>query len=295
MRVIITGGAGFIGQSLTDALIEKGHQVTVFDHHPPSPGVAFVQVDLGGQELPSELFQNVDAIIHLAGRNIFARWNEPLKKQIYESRILGTRSLLKSLAKLARKPEALISASAVGFYGDRGEENLDESSTHGNDFLAKVCIDWEKEARIAENYSIRTVQVRTAPVMGAGGLLAKIAPLYKLGLGGPLGSGQQWFPWIHLKDIVNTYVFALENTDIRGPINGCSPHLIRNLEFSRILAQVMHKPHIFKVPQWAVRLVFGDLADVVLSSQKVHPAVLSKTGYKFAFPDMRKALESLYD
>ena len=294
MRVIITGGAGFIGQRLTDALIEKGHQITVFDHHPPSSGVAFVQVDLAGQELPAELFQNVDAIIHLAGRNIFARWNQQVKKQIYDSRILGTRSLVKSLAKLARKPEVFISASAVGFYGDRGEENLDESSTQGGDFLAKVCIDWEKEAQVARNYGIRTVQVRTAPVLGAGGLLAKVAPLYKLGLGGPLGRGNHWFPWVHLQDIVNIYVFALENRDIRSPVNSCSPHLVRNLEFSRILAQVMRRPHLFKVPRWAVRLVFGDLADVVLSSQKVQPAVLTRSDYKFAFPNIRKALENLY-
>ncbi|MDO8635204.1 MAG: TIGR01777 family oxidoreductase, partial [Dehalococcoidia bacterium] len=213
MRVIITGGAGFIGQRLTAALIEKGHQITVLDHHPPSSEVAFVQVDLAGQELPAELFQNIDAIIHLAGRNIFARWNQQVKKQIYDSRIVGTRGLVKSLAKLARKPEVFISASAVGFYGDRGEENLDESSTQGSDFLAKVCIDWEKEALVAGNYGIRTVQVRTSPVLGAGGLLAKIAPLYKLGLGGPLGSGNHWFPWVHLQDIVNIYVFALENRD----------------------------------------------------------------------------------
>jgi len=294
MRVIITGGAGFIGQRLTDALIEKGHQITVFDHHPPSSGVAFVQVDLAGQELPAELFQNVDAIIHLAGRNIFARWNQQVKKQIYDSRIVGTRGLVKSLSKLARKPEVFISASAVGFYGDRGEENMDESSTQGSDFLAKVCTDWEKEALVARNYGIRTVQVRTAPVLGAGGLLAKVAPLYKLGLGGPLGSGNHWFPWVHLRDIVNIYVSALENSDIRGPVNACSPHLVRNIEFSRVLAQIMHRPHLFKVPRWAVRLVFGDLADVVLSSQKVHPAVLTRTGYQFVFPYIRKALETLY-
>lgn len=294
MRVIITGGAGFIGQRLTAALIEKGHQIIVLDHHPPSSEVAFVQVDLAGQELPAELFQNIDAIIHLAGRNIFARWNQQVKKEIYDSRILGTRSLVKSLAKLSRKPEVFISASAVGFYGDRGEENLDESSTQGSDFLAKVCIDWEKEALVAGNYGIRTVQVRTAPVLGAGGLLAKVAPLYKLGLGGPLGSGNHWFPWVHLQDIVNIYIFALENRDMRGPVNACSPHLVRNSEFSRVLAQVMHRPHLFKVPRWAVRLVFGDLADVVLSSQKVHPAFLTRASYKFAFPDIRKALENLY-
>ncbi|MBI4288231.1 MAG: TIGR01777 family protein [Chloroflexi bacterium] len=294
MKVIVTGGSGFIGQRLTAALLARGHQVTVFDHHPPIQGAAFVRVDLMGQELPSELFSDVDAVIHLAGKNIFGHWNEEVKKQIYDSRILSTRGLVSSLANLGRRPEAFISASAVGIYGDRGEEDVDESTTPGGDFLAKVCFDWEKEARAAEDYGVRTVQVRTAPVTGPGGLLAKVTPLYKMGLGGPLGSGRQWFPWVHIQDIVNIYVFVLENRDIRGPVNASSPNLVRNREFSRVLARVLRRPHVFRVPRWAVRLAFGELADVVLASQKVHPSVLTQLGYKFAFPDVRKALENVY-
>lgn len=294
MNVIVTGGSGFIGSVLVSALLDKGHQVTVFDHHPPRQQVGFVQLDLVGQELSADLFQGKDAIIHLAGKNIFGYWSQRVKKQIYDSRILGTRSLATSLTRLTSPPRTFISASAVGYYGDRGDEDLTELSPPGNDFLARVCIDWEKETREVDSLGVRSVQVRTAPVLGQDGLLKKVEPFYKLGLGGPLGSGNQWFPWVHLRDIVSIYVFALENEDIRGPVNACSPHLVRNKEFSRTLARVMRRPHLFKTPKWALRLMFGDLADAIMCSQKVHPAVLTKAGYTFAFPDIRKALEDIY-
>lgn len=294
MNIIVTGGSGFIGSLLVSALLKKGHQVTVFDHHPPRQQVGFVKLDLAGQELPAEVFRGAQAIYHLAGKNIFGRWNEPVKKQIYESRTLGTRSLVTSLAKVSPRPRTFISASAVGFYGDRAEEDLTELSSPGNDFLARVCIDWEKEAREVDSLGVRSVQVRTAPVLGAGGLLKKVEGPYRWGLGGPLGKGNQWFPWVHIRDIVNIYVFALENEDLRGPVNACSPHLVRNREFSRALAQVMRRPHLFSVPRWALRIVFGDLADAIMASQKVHPAALTRAGYTFAFPDIRKALEDIY-
>lgn len=293
MKVIITGGSGFIGQKLTAALLEKGYHLTILDHHPPKQPVEFVKIDLAGQELPEALFKDVEAIIHLAGKNIFGRWNASVKKAIYESRISGTRGLVSSLKKLSQRPKTLISASAVGFYGERGEAELDEASAPGTDFLASVCVDWEKEAREAESLGLRTVQVRTAPVMGHGGLLSKMLPIYKLGLGGPIGNGQQWFPWVHMEDIVNIYLFALTQENIRGPVNACSPQQIRNKEFSDTLARVINRPAFLRLPLWALKLRFSDLAEAIAASQKVYPRKLQEAGYIFLFPDMRQALENI--
>lgn len=294
MRIIITGGAGFIGQHLTAALLDKGYQIRIADHHPPRQqthfAVDFVELDLGNQAPPPDLFRDVDAIIHLAGKNLFGRWNEHVMRQIMDSRVFGTRSLVSALHNLPRKPKAFISASAVGFYGDRGEEDLDESSPPGHDFLAAVCYAWEHESQKAEALGLRSVQVRTAPVLGQGGLLSKLLPAFKLGLGGPIGSGQQWFPWIHLRDIVGIYTLAIENENIQGPVNACSPQNIRNREFTEALSEVLRRPAFVRMPGWALRLVFGDLADSVVTSQKVHPTKLMEAGYDFAFPDIREAL-----
>ncbi|MBI2851762.1 MAG: TIGR01777 family protein [Chloroflexi bacterium] len=293
MKVIVVGGSGFIGSHLVAALLGRRHSVIVFDRHPPRQSVDFVRVDLTGQVLSPELFSGADAIIHLAGRNVFARWNEKVKKEIYDSRILSTRSLVSSIERLERKPGVLVSASAVGYYGDRGEEELDESSAPGNDFLAGVCIDWEAEARKAEASGLRTVQVRTAPVMGHGGILGKMVPLYRWGLGGPMGNGRQWFPWIHIQDIVGIYVLAVESEAMSGPVNACAPGRVRNKEFSDALAKVLKRPAFMTIPQWATRIALNGLADVVLSSQKAIPKKIVGLGYRFLFPDIAGALIDL--
>ncbi|MDO8472674.1 MAG: TIGR01777 family oxidoreductase [Dehalococcoidia bacterium] len=294
MKVIVTGASGAIGSHLVPALLERGHRITVFDHHKPAFPVTFVEADLGASELPAEHFKDVDAVIHLAGRNIFAKWDAETKRQIYDSRILGTRSLVAVLSKLDRRPRVLVSASAVGFYGERGEEELDESSTAGGDFLARVCVDWEREARKVEALGMRSVQVRTAPVIGKGGMLSKIEPIYRWGLGGPLGSGRQWFPWIHVRDVVGVYIKAVEDASVSGPVNACAPGLVRNVEFSRTLASVLRRPHLFFAPRWALRLMLGELSSIVLASQKVQPARLIAGGYSFACSDIRSALEEVY-
>ncbi len=293
MKIVITGGSGFIGDHLIPALLGRGHQITVFDHRASRHPVGFVQVHLNGQQLPAEHFEGVDAIIHLAGRSIFGRWNKEVKKQIHESRVLGTRTMVSSLAGVKKRPCVFVSASAVGYYGSRGEEDLDERSTRGDDFLARVCVDWETEARKSEPFGLRSVQVRTAPVLGRGGLLPQLLPLYKWGLGGPLGNGRQWFPWVHIRDMVNIYVRAVEDPAFSGPVNACAPGLVRNVEFSRTLASVLHRPHFLRAPGWLLRIPMGDLAGVVLSSQKVHPGRLEGAGFKFEFPDIPKALEDV--
>lgn len=293
MKVLITGGAGFIGQKLTDVLLEKGRRIIIFDHHPPKQKVEFMELDIGSGDLAPEIFKGIDAVIHLAGENIFGRWNEEFKRKIYNSRILSARTLVSSISKLDKKPKVFISASAVGFYGGRGEEELYEDSVPGSDFLARVCIDWEKESKEVEKFGVRSVQIRTAPVIGAGGMLSKLLPFYKLGLGGPLASGNQWFPWIHITDIANIYAFALENENIFGPINACSPQQIRNREFSKTLAKVLNRREFFRTPQFVLKLIYGEFAENILNSQKVYPKKLLEAGYKFMFSDIEEALRDV--
>jgi uncharacterized protein (TIGR01777 family) len=291
-KVIITGGSGFIGQHIAAALLKKNCEVYILGLHPPKLG-KFVRVDLLDKNLDGGLFSGADTIIHLAGTNIFGRWSERKKKLIYESRVSGTRNLVLALEKSTQKPKGFISASAVGFYGNRGDEELQESSLPGTDFLAKVCVAWEKEARQAEKIGLRTVQIRTAPVLGHGGFLGKLLPLYKLGLGGPIGSGRQWFPWIHIKDIADIYVFAMENKQVQGPINACSPERVTNKDFSDTMAKILRRPAFFRMPKWALRLLYNDLADAICASQKVSPKKLANLGYKFSFPNLQGALTNI--
>lgn len=297
MKVIITGGSGFIGSELTAALLQKGYEVAIFDLRPPkqkdASAITFLKIDLSVEPPPLEWTRGADAVIHLAGRNLFGRWNKEVKRSIYQSRIAGTKNMVLALKAVEPKPKVFVSASAIGIYGDRDEEELYESSLPGDDFLARLCIDWEGEARKAEAFGLRTVQIRTAPVLGHGGLLNKLLPIYKLGLGGPIGSGTQWFPWIHIQDIVGAYIFAVENEAMQGPANSCSPQQIRNKEFSKYLANVLRRPDFLRVPPLALKIIFNDLADFITASQKVYPKKLMENGYHFNFPDVKAALEDI--
>jgi len=291
-RITITGGSGFIGQNIAALLLEKSYEVCIVDSRPPLIG-RFVEADLMSEGLPTEPFEGAESVIHLAGETIFGRWNERKKKAIRKSRTLGTRNLVSTLKRLKQPPASFVCASAVGFYGERGDEELFETSPPGKDFLAHVCIDWENEASQAHDIGIRTVMMRTAPVLGEKGLLQKVLPVYRMGLGGPLGSGTQWFPWIHIRDIAQIYVFAIEHKKIEGPCNACAPEYITNQDFSDALARVLRRPALVKVPKWALRLALGELADSIVASQKVSPKKLIDAGYEFSFPDLEKALVHL--
>lgn len=293
MKVIITGGAGFIGQNLAKLLKAKGHTVIIWDLKQPEVEDSFEKLDLVRQEPPLQLLEEVDGIIHLLGKNIFGKWTDKTKKAIYDSRIKSTQNLVSALSKLQQKPSVLISASAVGYYGDRGEEKLTEDSLAGNDFLAKVASDWEKEARKAEALGIRTVQIRTALALGEGGLLEKLTPLYKWGLGGPIGSGTQWFPWVHIQDLISIYAFVLENSKAQGPINTAAPQQMRNKDFSKVLGDVLHRPSFMPTPKFGLRLLYGDFADAITASQRVSSAKLQNLGYRFLFPDLKPALQNI--
>jgi len=241
-----------------------------------------------------------DAVIHLAGESIVGRWTEEKKKAIRESRVLGTRNLAAALAQCEAKPRVLVCASAIGFYGNRGDELLREESPAGQGFLSEVCREWEDSSRIATKAGIRTVNIRIGLVLSPkGGALQKMLTPFKLGLGGRIGSGQQWWSWIHVDDIVGAIHHALRSgslgSPMNGPVNLVAPNPVRNGEFTKALASVLKRPALFPVPEFALRLAFGKMAaeQLLLASQRVAPGKLAASGYAFRFPDLRAALENL--
>ena len=277
MNITISGASGFIGQHLLKSLAEAGHSPHALSRHEP----------------PAESLLEADAIIHLAGEPVAQRWTAEAKRRIRESRVMGTRRLVEALAMLPRRPEALICASAIGYYGSRGDEVLTESSAPGSGFLPEVCVAWEKEAQAAEAFGIRVVRVRTGVVLGAGGgALARMLPPFRMGVGGRLGNGRQWMSWIHQEDLVALFQFAVES-QIRGALNAVAPHPVTNSDFTRELARTLGRPAVFPVPGFALRLLFGEMAEVLLASQRVAPAAAEAAGFHFRFPQLAPALESL--
>jgi uncharacterized protein (TIGR01777 family) len=237
-----------------------------------------------------------DAVIHLAGESVVGRWTEDKKKAIRESRVQGTRNLAAALAQSEAKPAVLVCASAVGFYGNRGDELLREESPAGRGFLPEVCREWEEASRIAAEAGIRTVNIRMGLVLSPkGGALANMMKPFKLGLGGRIGSGQQWWSWIHVDDIVRGIHHAIRTESLSGPVNLVAPNPVRNAEFTKVLASVLQRPAFFPVPEFALRLAFGEMAagELLLASQRVVPGKLMDSGYTFRFRELRAALENL--
>jgi uncharacterized protein (TIGR01777 family) len=246
--------------------------------------------------IPSVAVSGFDAVIHLAGESIVGRWTPAKQKAIRESRVAGTQRLATALAQSDAKPSAFVCASAIGFYGSRGDEILDECSSIGQGFLPEVCREWEQASRIAAEAGIRTVNIRMGLVLSSrGGALAKMLTPFKLGLGGRLGSGRQWWSWIHVDDIVGAIHHAMETESVSGPINLVAPNPLRNSDFTKTLAIVLRRPALFPVPELALNLAFGRMAaaELLLSSERVKPARLEETGYKFLFPELREALVHL--
>jgi hypothetical protein len=237
-----------------------------------------------------------DAVVHLAGESVVGRWTADKKKAIRDSRVLGTRHLVAALAQAEVKPRVLVCASAVGFYGDRGDELLREESPSGQGFLPEVCREWEDASRIAGDAGIRTVNIRIGLVLSAkGGALAKLLTPFKLGLGGRIGSGQQWWSWIHVDDVVGGIHHAMRSESLAGAVNLVAPNPVRNAEFTRVLASVLGRPAFFPVPEFALRMAFGKMAagELFLSSQRTEPGKLLAEGYEFRFRELRGALENL--
>lgn len=275
MHILLTGSHGFIGSALLKHLENQGHTVAPFRH---------------GEKLDRRA--KYDAVIHLAGESIVGRWTKKKKKRILESRIEFPRMV----AELERPPKVFISASAVGFYGDRGEELLTEESETGQGFMPHVCREWERAADILRDRGVRTVQTRFGLVIGKGGLVKKMRPLFRCCLGGKLGSGKQWMSWIALEDLVRAIEFVLNDSSIHGPINFTSPHAVREGEFVQEMGRRLHRPTFFHQSEWMLRLALGEMADeLLLSSTRVEPVVLTRSGFVFHFPNIGKALQKALD
>jgi len=293
MKITLTGASGFIGGRLVDRLIEKGHELHVLGRRRPSNRVTFHTWDAARDaSVPVAAIEGAQAVIHLAGEPVAQRWTESAKQRIRASRVNGTQQLVKALSALPARPEVLISASAIGFYGERGDEVLTETSRPGNGFLPDLCVEWEG---LAAHFSGRVVQLRLGIVLGPdGGALAKMVTPFRFGMGGTIGSGKQWMSWIHVDDVVGLILFALENPQVQGPVNATAPSPIRNSEFTKSLGAALHRPAILPVPAFALKLMFGEMASIMIGSQRVEPAVAERAGYKFRFPALNGALADLF-
>jgi len=293
MKVLIAGATGLVGGALKPAFDEKGISVTDLVRTSPNIGLPEIEWHPNQGEVDPAELEGFDAVINLAGESIAAgRWTEAKKKRIRESRIQGTRLLSETIAKLTSPPKVFLCASATGIYGDRGNETLDEDSAPGKGFLADVCREWEEATKGAADAGVRVVNLRFGPIFSAeGGMLEKLLPPFKLGVGGKIGSGKQYMSWVAMDDVVGAVTFALENETQRGPINIVTPNPVTNGEFTKALGKVLSRPTFFAVPEFAARLAFGEMADeMLLSSQRVVPKRLSDAGYKFKYPDLEAAL-----
>jgi uncharacterized protein (TIGR01777 family) len=298
MRILVTGSTGMVGSKLVPSLKAKGHQVVRLVRSTPKENASEVYWNPEQGTLNRNELEGLDGVVHLAGENLAeGRWTDEKKRRIRESRVRGTRLLSETLARLERKPEVLVSASAVGFYGNRGDEILDEQSASGADFLAEVCREWELATQEASESGVRVVHLRFGVILSQeGGALKKMLFPYKMGLGGKLGSGRQYMSWIAIDDAVGAIEHALTNDSLRGPVNAVAPEAVTNYEFTKTLGQVLSRPTIFPVPAFAARLLFGEMADAtLLASQRVVPARLKESGYVFKYPELKGALRHVLE
>ncbi|MEI6221872.1 MAG: TIGR01777 family oxidoreductase [bacterium] len=293
MRILITGGTGFIGQQLQWPLSSQGHEVVILGRNVPTNNERFCRVDLTKELIPPEALKGVGAIIHLAGMPIFGKWTSKFKLDLYDNRITTTMNLVQSLKQVKKKPKTLISSSGVGFYGDRGDEELKENADSGDDFLSTLCQHWESEALNAENLGIRTVILRTAPVLGNQGVIQQLLPLFRAGFGGKLSNGRQWFPWVYQDDVIRGYLFALEKTRLQGVINLSSPTPVKNKDFTKLMAKVLRRPAWLTIPKFALRWNYGELADSIIASQRVIPEKIEKAKFSFEYSELESALSKL--
>jgi uncharacterized protein (TIGR01777 family) len=294
MKVLISGATGLIGSALIPELESGGHQITRLTRSPGSGSDVGWNPDAG--EIDTSRLEGHDAVVHLAGENIGeGRWTPEKKRRILESRAKGTRLLAETIASLPEPPRVMVSASAVGYYGDRGNELLREDSGPGSDFLAEVCKAWEAAADPAREAGVRVVHPRNGIVLSTqGGALARTLPIFKLGGGGRIGSGRQWWSWVAMADVVGAISHSLTDDSVEGPVNVGSPNPLTNAEYTRVLGKVLNRPTIFPLPAPAARLMLGEVADaLLLASQRMEPAKLKETGYEFRYPELDGALRHL--
>lgn len=301
MRILITGGTGFVGTRLTSHLIRDGNEVTVLTRSVRGPergaaGISYLQGDPVRQGPWQEAVKDHDAVVNLAGASIFSKWTEEQKKAIRESRVSTTRNIVEGISSHPEKRTVLFSASAVGYYGFCGDEELTEASPSGSDFLARIAVEWEGEAVKAAEKGARVVIARFGIILGErGGALSQMIRLFEKYVGGPIGSGKQWFSWIHIDDLARAFEFVLEHPEISGPVNMCSPHPVRNEDLARALGKVMRKPSFIPAPAFMVKWVLGEFGSVILEGQRVIPDRLLARGFSFRYPDIENALRSILD
>jgi uncharacterized protein (TIGR01777 family) len=299
MKVLVTGATGFVGKRVVKQLLDKGDEVVVLTRN-----IAKGALCLGSKckyflwndttmAPPAEAFAGVDGVIHLMGEGIAEkRWSESQKKKIYDSRIITTSKIVEVIEGLEKKPSVFVSASGVGIYGNRGDEEVTEQSSLASDFLAQVCKDWEAEANKAKKLGLRVVIVRTGVVLGQdGGALKKMLPIFKLGAGGPVGSGKQYMSWIHVDDLAGMYVEAVKNNSLEGIFNGTAPYPATSKEFARQLGKTLGRPAFAPAPAPALKLVFGEMSQILLEGQKVLPVKFKENKFRFRFPTLEMALK----
>jgi uncharacterized protein len=296
MNYLITGATGFIGNQVIDQLLAHGHGVNYLARRGSSrlDGRAAFHPWNINEEPPLDSVPRLDAVIHLAGEPVAQRWNAEVKKRIYESRVIGTRNLVSAISRLKYKPSVLVSASAVGYYGARGDEVLTEQSGPGKGFLSEVCVAWEKEAFRAQEYGLRVATARIATVVGKdGGALKKMLPPFEWGIGGKFGDGRQWMSWIHVQDLVELLLFASETPGASGVLNASSPEPVRNEVFTRELANAVHRPAILPVPKFALRVALGEMSGFLFDSLRVQPEATERAGFQFRYPTLRETLRNV--
>ena len=300
-KIIITGATGSIGRRLVQELAARGDEVIIFTRNTENArkkitnANKYVKWEYESLNAWRHEMHGTDIVVHLAGANLGAkRWNAEYKKLAYESRIISTRNLVEAIKSVEQKPEAFMCSSAVGIYGNRYDEVLDESSSLGDDFMSRICKDWENEAQKVEQYGVRRVSIRTGLVMQKDeGVLKKILLPFNLFIGGPLGNGRQWFPWIHIDDIVGVYLHAIDNENVSGAINGASPGIVTMKDFAKTLGKVLRRLSLFPVPKIAMKIVAGEVAEYAVMSQRISVDKILNAGYKFKFENLETSLREL--
>ena len=296
MNVTLTGATGLLGTAIVNRLLERGDAVTVLSRDPDRARAALGDVEAHAwrplqEPAPAAALSGREAVVHLAGENVAQRWTDESRNAIRDSREIGTRNLVAGIAAAEPRPAALVSASAVGYYGPHGDERVTEDAAPGDDFLAQVCVTWEREAARATEHGLRVATLRTGVALDQqGGALAKMLPFFRLGIGGPVAGGRQYMPWIHADDIVGLYLAAVDDASWEGAINACAPEPVTNREFSRTLGRVLHRPAFAPVPGLALRALYGDMAEIVTTGQRAVPKRALELGYPFRHTDLERAL-----
>ena len=297
MKITITGANGFIGRRLVDLADAEGHAVHLLLRQARPglrPGTVYSIWNAMENEPPLASLEGADAVIHLAGEPVAQRWTEEVKKKILKSRTVGTQRLVQAISLTRERPRVLVCASAIGYYGSRGDELLTEKSHAGSDFLADVCEQWEQAAELATALGVRVVRLRIGMVLGrGGGALDQMLLPFRLALGGRLGTGEQWVSWIHVDDLARLALAAATNEKFRGVVNGVAPNPAHNSDFTQALAVTLRRPAIFPIPGWALNLIFGEMSKILLASQRVRPAMALANDFAFSFPELGPALRDL--